>query len=72
MAWCAHVVPGFEPGASDAQFLGPAGIPTYGISGLFVDPDDGNIHGLNERAHIEYVYESRTFLYRLIKAYASH
>lgn len=64
------VVPGLEPGASDAQFLNPAGIPTYGISGLFVDPDGGNIHGLNERAHIQYVYESRTFLYRLVKAYA--
>jgi acetylornithine deacetylase/succinyl-diaminopimelate desuccinylase-like protein len=65
------VVPGLEPGASDAQFLNPAGIPTYGITGLFVDPDNGNIHGLNERAHIQSVYESRTFLYRLVKAYAS-
>jgi acetylornithine deacetylase/succinyl-diaminopimelate desuccinylase-like protein len=64
------VVPGLEPGASDAQFLNPAGIPTYGITGLFVDPDNGNIHGLNERARIESVYESRTFLYRLVKAYA--
>jgi acetylornithine deacetylase/succinyl-diaminopimelate desuccinylase-like protein len=65
------VVPGLEPGASDAQFLNPAGIPTYGITGLFVDPDNGNIHGLNERARIQSVYESRTFLYRLVKAYAS-
>lgn len=65
------VVPGLEPGASDAQFLNPAGIPTYGITGLFVDPDNGNIHGLNERAHVQSVYESRTFLYRLVKAYAT-
>ena len=65
------VIPGLEPGASDAQFLDPAGIPTYGISGLFVDPDNGNIHGLNERARIVSVYESRTFLYRLVKAYAT-
>jgi len=65
------VVPGLEPGASDAQFLNPAGIPTYGITGLFVDPDGGNIHGLNERAHVQAVYESRTFLYRLVKAYAT-
>jgi acetylornithine deacetylase/succinyl-diaminopimelate desuccinylase-like protein len=65
------VVPGLEPGASDAQFLNPAGIPTYGITGLFVDPDNGRIHGLNERAHIQSVYESRTFLYRLVKAYAT-
>jgi len=65
------VVPALEPGASDAQFLNPAGIPTYGISGLFTDSDNGHIHGLNERAHIQAVYESRTFLYRLVKAYAN-
>jgi acetylornithine deacetylase/succinyl-diaminopimelate desuccinylase-like protein len=64
------VIPGFEPGASDAQFMNPAGIPTYGISGLFADPDYGNAHGLNERIRIQSVYEGRTFLYRLVKAYA--
>jgi hypothetical protein len=32
------VVPALEPGASDAQFLNPAGIPTYGVTGLFTDP----------------------------------
>jgi acetylornithine deacetylase/succinyl-diaminopimelate desuccinylase-like protein len=65
------VIPGLEPGASDAQFLDPAGIPTYGISGLFVDPDNGNIHGLNDRARIVSVHESRTFLCRLVKAYTT-
>jgi acetylornithine deacetylase/succinyl-diaminopimelate desuccinylase-like protein len=64
------VVPALEPGASDAQFLNPAGIPTYGVTGLFVDPDLGHIHGLNERIGIESVYEGRTFLYRLVKLYA--
>jgi acetylornithine deacetylase/succinyl-diaminopimelate desuccinylase-like protein len=65
------VVPALEPGASDAQFLNPAGIPTYGITGLFTDPDGGNIHGLNERIRVQSVYEGRTFLYRLVKLYAS-
>jgi len=65
------VVPGLEPGASDAQFMIPAGIPTYGLSGLFTDPDGGNIHGLNERIRARSVYEGRTFLYRLVKLYAS-
>jgi acetylornithine deacetylase/succinyl-diaminopimelate desuccinylase-like protein len=64
------VVPALEPGASDAQFLNPAGIPTYGISGFFQDPDGGNIHGLNERIRVKSVYEGRTFLYRLVKLYA--
>jgi acetylornithine deacetylase/succinyl-diaminopimelate desuccinylase-like protein len=65
------VVPALEPAASDAQFLNPAGIPTYGITGLFTDPDGGNIHGLNERIRVQSVYEGRTFLYRLVKLYAS-
>ncbi len=65
------VVPALEPGASDAQFLNPAGIPTYGVTGLFTDPDGGNIHGLNERIRVSSVYEGRTFLYRLVKLYAA-
>jgi len=64
------VVPTLEPGATDAQFLNPAGIPTYGITGIFTDPDGGHIHGLNERVRIKSVYEGRTFLYRLVKLYS--
>jgi acetylornithine deacetylase/succinyl-diaminopimelate desuccinylase-like protein len=64
------VVPALEPGASDAQFLNPAGIPTYGVTGIFTDPDGGGIHGLNERVRVQSVYEGRTFLYRLVKIYA--
>jgi acetylornithine deacetylase/succinyl-diaminopimelate desuccinylase-like protein len=64
------VIPVLQPAATDAQFLNPAGIPTYGISGFFVDPDTGNIHGLNERIRVKSLYEGRTFLYRLVKVYA--
>ena len=63
-------VPALEPGASDAQFLNPAGIPTYGVTGLFTDADGGHIHGLNERIPVKSVYDGRTFLYRLVKLYA--
>ena len=65
------VIPALEPGASDAQFLNPAGIPTYGVTGIFIDPDGGGIHGLNERVRVQSVYEGRTFLYRLVKLYAA-
>lgn len=65
------VVPALEPGASDAQFMNAAGIPTYGLDGIFVDPDYGHIHGLNERVRVRSVMEGRTFLYRLIKLYAN-
>lgn len=64
------VITTLEPGASDAQFMNPVGIPTYGVDGIFTDPDGGHIHGLNERVRIPSVYEGRTFLYRLVKIYA--
>ena len=46
------------------------GIPTYGVSGLFFEPDLGHIHGLNERIGVTSLYEGREFLYRLVKIYA--
>jgi len=64
------IVTTLEPGASDAQFMNAAGIPTYGVSGIFTDPDGGHVHGLNERVRIQSVYEGREFLYRLVKIYA--
>jgi acetylornithine deacetylase/succinyl-diaminopimelate desuccinylase-like protein len=66
----APVVPILQPGATDAQFLNPVGIPTYGITGFFVDSDLGNIHGLNERIGVKSLYEGRAFLYRLVKIFA--
>ena len=65
------VIAALEPGTSDAEFLNPAGIPTYGVTGIFIDPDEGHIHGLNERVRVQSVYEGRTFLYRLVKLYAN-
>lgn len=56
-------------GATDGAFLNPAGIPTYGITGLFADPDGGHIHGLNERIRVEVLYCSRDYLSRLIRLY---
>ena len=47
------VVPLLQPGATDGQFLTPAGIPTYGVSGIFGDPDGGGVHGLNERMPVQ-------------------
>jgi acetylornithine deacetylase/succinyl-diaminopimelate desuccinylase-like protein len=65
------VIPLLQPGATDGQFLGPAGIPTYGVNGLFMDPDLGFIHGLNERVRVQSLYDGRDFLYELVKIYAA-
>ena len=56
-------------GATDAAFLTPVGIPTYGISGNFSDPDGGGVHGLNERIHVKSLMDARAYLYRLMKMY---
>jgi acetylornithine deacetylase/succinyl-diaminopimelate desuccinylase-like protein len=64
------VVPVMEAGATDSSFLNAVGIPSYGISGLFFEPDLGGVHGLNERVRVQSVMESREFLYRLVKLYA--
>jgi acetylornithine deacetylase/succinyl-diaminopimelate desuccinylase-like protein len=64
------VLPILQPGATDGQFLTAAGIPTYGIGALFLGPDLGHIHGLNEYVNVKSLLESRDFLYRLIKIYS--
>ncbi len=55
-------------GATDGARLRMAGIPTYGVSGLFGDMDDVRAHGKDERIKIQNFYEGQEFLYRLVKA----
>jgi acetylornithine deacetylase/succinyl-diaminopimelate desuccinylase-like protein len=64
------VLPILQPGATDGRFLNGVGIPTYGIEPLFVGPDFGHIHGLNEYVGVKSLLECRDFLYRLVKVYA--
>ena len=64
------VIPMQETFGTDSGYLIAVGIPTYGVSGLFRPMDSGNIHGQNEHIGVQSVSEGRTFLYRLIKAYA--
>jgi acetylornithine deacetylase/succinyl-diaminopimelate desuccinylase-like protein len=64
------VVPSMSTGATDSRFLRNAGIPCYGISGLFLDPDDNRAHGLNERILVKSLYDGQEFLFRLVKVLA--
>ena len=64
------VIPTISAGATDGRFLTPAGIPTYGVSGMFSDGATSNAHGLNERIRVQTLIEGREFLYRLTKMYA--
>ena len=65
-----EVVPVLQAAGTDAIYLAESGIPTYGLSGMFVDPDLGNIHGLNERIRVQSLYDGRDFLFMLVKIYA--
>jgi acetylornithine deacetylase/succinyl-diaminopimelate desuccinylase-like protein len=65
------VIPMLEIGATDASFLNPAGIPTYGFTGMFLDPDGSRFHGLNERIRAPVLYEARDYLYELVRIYAA-
>lgn len=64
------VVPTLQPGATDGVFLAAVGIPTYGIEAVFMGPDLGNAHGLNEYVPVKSLLEGREFMYRLVKLYA--
>jgi acetylornithine deacetylase/succinyl-diaminopimelate desuccinylase-like protein len=72
----AEVFPGvpFVPlmgvGATDGAFMTPAGIPTYGLTGIFTDPDGNGVHGLNERIRVKSLMDARRFLYKLVKRYS--
>jgi acetylornithine deacetylase/succinyl-diaminopimelate desuccinylase-like protein len=61
------VVPIMSTGATDGLFLRNAGIPVYGVSGLFSDIDDNRAHGRNERRAIKSFFEGQEFQYRLVK-----
>jgi acetylornithine deacetylase/succinyl-diaminopimelate desuccinylase-like protein len=64
------VLPILQPGATDGEFLNAVGIATYGIEPLFMGPDLGHIHGLNEYISVKSLLDCRDFLYRLIKIYS--
>ena len=61
------VIPTMGTGATDSKYLRAVGIPGYGVSGLFGDPNDGRAHGKDERVLITSYYQSEEFLYRLVK-----
>jgi acetylornithine deacetylase/succinyl-diaminopimelate desuccinylase-like protein len=64
------VIPSMANGYTDATFLGAVGIPTYGIPGMWSDPDGNGAHGLNERIEVRSVYVGRDYMFDLVKAYA--
>ncbi len=63
------VAPLMIAGATDGRFLMNAGIPTYGMSGMFSTTGETNAHGLNEKIRVKSLYEGRDFLEAVVRAY---
>jgi acetylornithine deacetylase/succinyl-diaminopimelate desuccinylase-like protein len=64
------IIPTMSAGYTDSRWLRNAGIPAYGVSGLFSDGNNG-VHGQNERVGVKEIYDSKEFLYRLVKQLAA-
>jgi len=60
------VIQFMEAGATDGRHLRNAGIPTYGVSGVFLDQDDIRAHGRDERIPVKSFNEALDFMYRVI------
>jgi acetylornithine deacetylase/succinyl-diaminopimelate desuccinylase-like protein len=60
-----------ETGATDGIFLRNAGIPTYGISALFLDVDDTRAHGRDERIIAAEFDRAAEYQLALIKAFVT-
>ncbi len=65
------VIPVMDSGASDGAISRAAGIPTYGMAGVFIDINDDRSHGQDERVPVSSFYEGVDFYYRLVKALSS-
>jgi acetylornithine deacetylase/succinyl-diaminopimelate desuccinylase-like protein len=64
-------IPTMSTGYTDSRWLRNAGIPAYGVSGLFIDPGRNGVHGLNEQIGVKALYDGRIFLYGLVKTLSS-
>jgi acetylornithine deacetylase/succinyl-diaminopimelate desuccinylase-like protein len=59
-----------ETGATDGAVLRPAGIPTYGVSGIYMEADDNRAHGRDERIIVKEFYHGAEFIYQLVRELA--
>lgn len=65
------IMPVMDTGASDGRYLRMAGIPTYGIAGVFLDIDNRRAHGQDERVRVQDFYDGVEFNYKLMQVLAT-
>jgi acetylornithine deacetylase/succinyl-diaminopimelate desuccinylase-like protein len=64
------VVPVMSTGATDGKYLREVGIPTFGVSGLFYEGEERNMHGRDEKIRVKSYYDGLAFLDQLVRALA--
>ena len=64
------IVPDMAPYATDGSIFRGAGIPTYGVSSLFMQEKDEFAHGLNERVPVAAFYAGLDHWYVLLTTLA--
>jgi acetylornithine deacetylase/succinyl-diaminopimelate desuccinylase-like protein len=62
------VLPGMMTGMTDSRFLRAADIPSYGVTGLFIEEGDSRAHGKDERIRVSDFYAGLEFYDRFMKA----
>jgi acetylornithine deacetylase/succinyl-diaminopimelate desuccinylase-like protein len=65
------IIPTMATGFSDDRQTRNAGMPSYDISGVWMDVDENRAHGRDERIGIQAFDESVEFTYRLLNAMSS-
>ena len=60
------LVPHMSAGATDSQHTRIAGMPSYGVSGIFMRPEDMFAHGLNERIPVKSFYNALDYWYDVL------
>jgi len=61
------LVPTMATGFSDDRQTRNAGIPSYDLSGIWIDENENRAHGRDERVGVQEFDESVEFTYRLVK-----
>jgi acetylornithine deacetylase/succinyl-diaminopimelate desuccinylase-like protein len=65
-----QTMPVMDPWTSDGVHFRRAGIPVYGLSGIFFDMNDNRSHGKDERVGVREFYEGVEFMYRVMRTLA--
>lgn len=60
------IIPSMAAYATDGLHMRRAGLPTYGVSGIFMRNEDVFAHGLNERVPVKSFYAALDYWHRLL------